>query len=333
MEFISPGLPKILLSLKSDKSEENHFVNEMYLNPLSQSDSVQLLLPRKGLRMPKAEKRRQKRKRGSGVENRIDEQGGPLFIASVEKAFRILSCFQLPQRGLTLNHVAELTKLHPSAVQRSLYTLHMLGYLEKDEKSRTYSPSARLLHLGTSYLRGHTIVERATPYLLLAQAKLKSPFSMVELFDTQVIYVARVPGLNPTNLQIELGTQAPAYCTASGKAILAFMPETEAMKIIARSEIRRYTPFTITDSGKMRREFRKTRSVGFAVSNQEYLIGDISIAAPVFQRDGKVIGAVITGLKANEHERSRIQSEVGPTVVETAQLISGFEHTSRSSRT
>lgn len=304
----------------------------MSLKPVSQSDSVQLLMPREDSRMAKAEKRRRKQQRTPDVDNRIEEQGGPLFIASVEKAFQVLSCFQLPQRSLTLNHVAELAKLHPSAVQRSLYTLHMLGYLEKDEKSRTYSPSARLLHLGTSYLRGHPLVERATPYLLLAQAKLKSPFSLVELFDTQVIYVARVPGLNPTNLQIELGTQAPAYCTAAGKAILAFMPEKEAMKVIARSEIRTYTPFTITDPDKMLREVKKARSVGFAVSNQEYLIGDISIAAPVFRRDGKVIGAVITGMKANERSRARVQSEIGPVVVETAQMISGFENTSRYSR-
>jgi DNA-binding IclR family transcriptional regulator len=208
----------------------------------------------------------------------------------------------------------------------------MLGFLQKDKKSRTYSPSARLLHLGTSYLRGHPLVERATPYLLLAQARTKSPFSLVELLDTQVIYVARVPGLSPTNLQIELGSQTPAYCTAAGKAILAFLPENEAKQIIARSELRAYTPFTITDPSKILRELKKIRTVGFAVSNQEYLVGDVSIAAPVFRDEGIVIGAVITGLKASDRSSAQLRAKVGPVVLDTAQLISGLGNSSRVAR-
>lgn len=249
------------------------------------------------------------------------EKSSPLFVASVEKAISVLFAFDGVDRKLTLNQIASRIDMHPSAVQRFLYTWHQLGFLTKDETSRQYAPTSRLLRLASTYLRGNELIERAMPHMVEASEKLGSSISLSELDGTDIIYISRVVRRHPST-QFLLGTRIPAFCTAGGRAMLAFSPDAPA--ILDASNIRSYTDYTITNRKDLDAALREVADAGFAISNQEYLEGDISVAAPVFDYAGNVVAAISGGFPSYQWTIERIRREIIPTLVEAASTIAGI---------
>ena len=204
----------------------------------------------------------------------------PLFVGSLEKGLRVLGAFDETRRSLRLTEIAAATGLDKSAAQRFTHTLFELGYLRKDVKTKHYSLAPKVLELGFTYLRTDALVERAAPYLLEASRRSEETVNLTELDGTEVVYVARVPSRHVISVDVILGTWLPAYCTATGRAILAFLPEDEARDILERSDRIAYTEVTETDLDALMGRLAEARRDGFAVAAEEYYIGDLSIAAP-----------------------------------------------------
>ena len=93
---------------------------------------------------------------------------------------------------------------------------------------------------------------------------------------------------NRTGLQTsaEMGCRLPVHCTSQGKLFLAFMPEQDQKNILKRTDLREYTPHTITTLPALQKEFEKIRQQGYAIENGEYKMGLRSVAAPIFDHDG-----------------------------------------------
>jgi DNA-binding IclR family transcriptional regulator len=88
----------------------------------------------------------------------------------------------------------------------------------------------------------------------------------------------------------ETGIVIPAHASALGKAQLAFLP-AEAERILA-SVHRTMTGETITDAGELREQFAAVARTALAEENDEAVLGESSVAAPIFGADGTAIGAI-----------------------------------------
>jgi DNA-binding IclR family transcriptional regulator len=243
------------------------------------------------------------------------------FVSSVEKAFQILRAFESRERSLSLTEIAETTGLDKSSVQRFTYTLAALGYLKKDE-ARRYSISPKILSLGMIYLRVDSLVTRARHQLYELNKSLDATVNLTELDGTDVIYVVRYPGRRTVTVDVVLGMRRPAFCTASGRAILATMPDAEVKNIIARSRRVAYTEYTKTKPEAIMAEIRKARAQGFALTEQESTIGDISIAAAVRRADGSCNAAVNLSVSTADWKASDVARKLGPTIIEVAHAVS-----------
>src|SRR5262245_47823732 len=93
-----------------------------------------------------------------------DKESG-LFVASVEKAFRVLDAISDAKTELGLSEIAARTGIGKSAAQRFLYTLHALGYLNQDNTSKGYRLSSKLLALSGSYVSADILKAKAHPIL------------------------------------------------------------------------------------------------------------------------------------------------------------------------
>ena len=246
------------------------------------------------------------------------------FVSSVEKAFQIMRAFETRARSLSLTEIAEVTGLDKSSVQRFTYTLAALGYLKKDKEARRYTISPKILSLGMSYLRTDPIVARARHQLYELNKSLDATVNLTELDGADVIYVVRYPGRQVVTVDVVLGMRRPAFCTASGRAILATLPDEEVMDILSRSNRVAYTEHTKTSVKAIMAEIRKVRTQGFAVTEQETSIGDISVAAPARRPDGSCSAAVNLSVSTADWTAKAAALELGPVVIDVAHAISGI---------
>ncbi len=121
------------------------------------------------------------------------------------------------------------------------------------------------------------------------------------LNDTEIVFLERIRSGSFVELDFTTGSRAPVYCTALGKALLAFMDKAEALKIIDKIEFAPQTPSTITEKGHFIKELELTKQRGYAFNNQELVLGLKSYAVPVFNGNG-VEGAFGATFRINREQ-------------------------------
>ncbi|WP_211463510.1 IclR family transcriptional regulator [Collimonas silvisoli] len=246
----------------------------------------------------------------------------PLYVNSVEKGMRVLMAFDGQQRQLSLSQIAALTGFDLSAAQRFTYTLTVLGYLDKDEESRKYELSPKLLDFAYHYLSSSELVTRATPYLQQLSQETEETINLTILEGTDVVFVQRIVSRHVLNPTVVTGTRIPAYCTAPGLALLSTMSDEEVDAILAASELRQHTPFTIVDPKKIKLRLVTFREQGYAHIKEEYFLGDVSTAAAVKDARGRGIGAVNVAVTKARWGADSDESRYASLVMSAARAIS-----------
>ncbi|PHR90572.1 MAG: IclR family transcriptional regulator [Blastopirellula sp.] len=245
-----------------------------------------------------------------------------LFVSSVDKAFKVLEAFGTDRRDLGLVEIIERTGLNKSAAQRFTHTLHRLGYLEKDMSSRRYMLSHRVLESANSFLRVDPLVNKAIPHIVELRRQLNVRIGLGCLHGLNVMYLIPLQSNQAAFRTAHPGFQIPLYCTTTGRVLLAYRKPEEARAIIERCERTKITPTTITDTDAIMTEINNVRNQGYCITDQEIRIGDINLAAPVFDGRGNAIAAVAAACLRNEFSRKDMETKVAPLVIETARAIS-----------
>jgi IclR family pca regulon transcriptional regulator len=125
-----------------------------------------------------------------------------------------------------------------------------------------------------------------------------------------IVYVARVPTSRIMTVAINVGTRFPAYVTSMGRVLVAALPDEEIEAYLGRVRLERLTNRTVATVAALRAELRKVRRQGFAVVDQELEEGLRSIAAPIHDRTGTVVGAVNVSVHASRTSVESMQSEL-----------------------
>ena len=187
-----------------------------------------------------------------------------------------------------------------------------------DPHGRPVEPHLDLAH---SALSSRELPELALPYLERLRADINETVNMGLLDGTEVVYVARVLSDHLISLRLYVGSRLPAYAASLGRAMLAFMPEDEAMDIIDRSELVSITSHTISDRKRLLSELRKIREQGYAFNNQEIANGLRGVAAPVLTDDGRPIAAINVSIPHPLKGPEEIEEVLAPKVIATAREI------------
>ncbi len=251
---------------------------------------------------------------------RTDTTDG-LTVLSVEKAFRVLECFRADSQSLSLTQIAMLAELDKSAAQRFTHTLTSLGYLRKDPETKRFELTPRTLNIGYVYTRTNTLLKRAMPYLLHLSKETEETVNLTFLDDTDIVFVARFLSRHVLNTDVTIGSRMPAYCTAPGRAILAFLPDTERDAILDRSNRAALTPHTIWKREDLISLLRKCRQNGYATAFEEVFAGDASVAAPVLNLEGRVLAAVNIATSTTRFTPEEAVRKFAPLAVAAARAI------------
>ena len=246
----------------------------------------------------------------------------PLFVQSIEKALRVLYIFGSEHRALGLTDIADATGFGMSAAQRFVHTWLKLGYLKRDPHSRRYTLAPKLLDFSFMYQRSSGLAEIAMPHLVTLSNTCQENINMMELDSTDVLYIVRLPRKEIRYPAGIVGARIPAFCTSAGRIILAHLPQEQAQDILEATDLTPRTPHTLTDSRAIFKQLFEAKQRGYSIVDQEGLVGEISVAAPILDYAGNAIAAVSVPLSTTRWSVKSVQKSLAPHVLETARAIS-----------
>jgi len=208
-------------------------------------------------------------------------------IQVLERAMNLLEAFDEDHQEMGVTELADRLGLHKATVHRILRTLEKGGFIQQNSDNGKYHLGWQLIPLGTLALQ-HFDLRRLASDLLHALLEEHQETVDMAIYQAGVMYYIEVlESPQPVKIAARPGRGLPIHCTATGKAFLAFAEPEQVDKILSR-KLERYTPQTLIDPDLIRKEFEEIRSKGYATSREEFEVGITAVAAPVFNRKGKV---------------------------------------------
>jgi IclR family pca regulon transcriptional regulator len=195
------------------------------------------------------------------------------------------------------------------------------GYVERSGRGE-YVISTRGYLLGMHLTQSHNLVRVAQPEIRHLRDKINETVNLAVLSGPDIVYLVRLAVGRILSLNIEVGSRLPAFCASLGRAILAFLPETEAEAILRRSDRQAFTPQTKTSIEDITAVLKQIRRRGYAVTNQEFEIGLCSMACPIFVRGGRPVGAVNIAVSAARMSATELVRSYREPLQRTCERIS-----------
>ena len=249
----------------------------------------------------------------------VPAEAGSDFVQSLERGLAVIQAFSAANPRLTLSDVARATGLTRAASRRFLLTLQHLGFVDSDDREFFLTP--RILRLGYTYLS-------STPFWDLAQTHIEDlvdrihESSSISVRDRdEIVYVARVPTKRIMTISLAVGSRLPMYPTSMGRVVLAGMPDDEVDAYLERSELRALTTRTVVDPAALRAIVQDVREQGWALVDQELEDGVRSVAAPLHDANGRVLGAVNLSAHATRTNLDALRKQFLPALLETTARI------------
>lgn len=218
-----------------------------------------------------------------------------------------------------MTQIAEQIGIHKSTVHRLLATLEGKRFVQRDPATGTYRLGIRLLQMAYLTLEHNDLRRLAAPFLLNLREQTRETIHLSVLDDTVVVFLDVVESPQRVKLAAAIGQRLPALATASGKSVLAFMPDETVRHALERG-MPQYTQNTLSSPEAFFEDLRLVRERGFAFDEQEYEDGINAVAASILDLDGQPIAAVAVAGPAYRLTRERM-IEIGPLITAATQAI------------
>ncbi|HYG46153.1 MAG TPA: IclR family transcriptional regulator [Bordetella sp.] len=253
------------------------------------------------------------------IDTQETQQPSDTYVQSFARGLSVIRAFGPQRPQMTLSEVAAACGLTRAGARRILLTLVHLGYVSMDDRKFALTP--RILELGYSYLSATPLWDLALPYMEEVAEATRESCSVSVLDGTDVVYILRLSTHKVMSINLSVGSRLPAWVTSMGRVLLAGLPPAEQDRVLAASDIRALTPHTVTDLGKLKRILAQVRADGYACVVQELEPGLQSVAVPIVDRAGRVIGAMNVSGHANRFSRAAMLDAFLPPLRRAAEHI------------
>jgi len=205
------------------------------------------------------------------------------IVSSLEKGLKIIELLA-ENKAMSVTQLAKSLKTDTSSSHRFLSTLRELGYAEKDKDGR-YQLTFKILEHGMKVADRFEIRRIARPFMQILSKKYGQNINLAYFDGERVIQIDQIPSREIFRIDPGIGTEIPAYATALGKVILAFLPDTERDRLLARFELKPFGPKTITSTEILKTEIFEVQKKGYATDDEELALGLRCVGAPIFDAD------------------------------------------------
>lgn len=212
--------------------------------------------------------------------------------SSLLKGIVILEALASLPQPATLAQLMVITGMPKASLHRTLAIFEEAGLVAREPGGRTYAPGERLAHLALSTLTHDTVSAIRHTILRKLVSDLGETCNLAVLRRGELFYLDRVEANWALRLHLPPGTVLPPHCSASGKLLLAYKPAEERAQILENLPLEQFTHRTITDRHLLESELERIVSTGYAVDNEEYVLGVSCVAVPVRDSLGEVVAAI-----------------------------------------
>ena len=241
-------------------------------------------------------------------------------LSSVTTAVRLLKMFSEDEAEIGVTSLARRLGVAKSTVYRLASTLVAEGMLEQNRENEKYRLGIALFGLGALVRQRMDLSNEGRPYIFDLREATNETVHLAVLDHAEIMYVYDLESTQAIRMRANLGARKPALCTAEGRAILAFQSKDFVDSVI-REGFRPRTPKTITAPAELRAALADVVRLGYAREDEQSELGMRSIASPIRDSTGLVVGAV--GMAGPLQRLSdETLSRYAPLVVETANVIS-----------
>jgi len=243
----------------------------------------------------------------------------PQRLSSVAMAVRLLKSFSEGEAEIGVTTLSRRLGVAKSTVYRLASTLVSEGLLEQNPETEKYRLGMSLFGLGALVRQRMNVATDARPFLFHLREATGETVHLAILEGHEVVFVLNLESNHAIRMRADLGARKPAFCTAEGRAMLAFQSEDAVTEALAKRLVPR-TPKTDIDPKKILTALAEVRRTGYAIEDEQSELGMRSVAAPIRNSNGRVIAAI--GLAG---PMQRISDEAlasfAPLVVDAARTI------------
>jgi DNA-binding IclR family transcriptional regulator len=236
-------------------------------------------------------------------------------VPAVDKCFAILDLLAQSKEAMGISDISGKLDLNKSTVFHIVHTLTDLSVLEAQRDGK-FVFGTHFYILGNMAGKRSRLIQTAHPYLETINEKTKLSAFLGLRSGRQAILIDKVDSAYGIKLSSEIGMQMPILAGAGIKAMLSQLSDEEIDEILARTDLKRYTPYSIVDRAAYKSEILEVREQGIAFDREEYIEGMVALAIPI-KSNGRDLQAAIwaVGLTRQVPEAS---------IPELTQLLKGI---------
>ena len=241
-------------------------------------------------------------------------------VRSVERALDILLCFTREEPSRSLTQIAESVHMSKTTVHRLLTTLENKRFITRDKASSLYRLGLRFIEMASLVLQDVELHRWAHPYLQRLSLEYGETVDLSILDGSHVIYLEVIESPHRVKLAAAPGQRLPAFLTASGKALLAYLPTDQVKKIVTQNMTEYADSFALSIQD-MLADLKLTAERGYAIAEQEYEKDINAVAAPIFGLEKQPVASIAIVGPSFRLTRDRLP-ELGESIRKMTQAIS-----------
>lgn len=234
----------------------------------------------------------------------------PYRLQCLDRALAVLEFIGESDEPLSLADICRSMNLHKSTAHRALMVLERGMLLERTPDDR-FRLGLKLYTLGNRAVEQMDLRTQIQPSLRALSQRLGETVHLGVLQRTSVVYLDKAGPATRVCKGSKTGSSNPAYCTAMGKAMLAWLPQTEVHELIDQMSFVRLTPKTIGSREELILALDRVRRRGYSIDDEEAEMGVRCVGAPIFDQAHNPIAALSVSCIS-----SRIQPHQVPVIAE-----------------
>lgn len=206
------------------------------------------------------------------------------------KGLRVLEMLAHSDRPRGITELANELQLTKSNMHRTLQTLIAANFVHMPAPGR-YACTLRLFELSSAIMARVNVRQAGEPFMRKLLQETGELVHLAMLDGAEVIYLNKLDSPHPVRAYSTIGGRAPAYCVASGKALLAHGGEA-ALAALGDYPLIAHTSRTMTRLDDLRREMLQIRNQGFAVNRGEWRESVCGLACIIFDAEERPCAAI-----------------------------------------
>ncbi len=258
------------------------------------------------------------------------------IVPMIMKTFQILEGFREWPEGVTYSDLIQRNPDIPRiSIYRILSSLEYLGYIRKDELTNRYELGAKFIELGRITEKRQDIIRFCLPEMERLRDKYGENVNLIRLDRGEYVTLKTLEGTHPLRVSHLTDRREAVYSSAAGKAFLALLSDEQQREILAKLNFRRLTPNTLVPKKRFTDELKRVKEVGYAVDDEENIIGVRCVAAAIRGSQGEPMASLSVTGPTSRMTYSLIQA-IAVDLMEVTTSISlrffGFEESHKASK-